>query len=68
MIDENLQVAATISAEMTNKVFVMSLGQVVNFGQLYRETIIDYKSKYFRDRTTVLLFTRYMIAIGKNIS
>lgn len=66
MIDENLQVAATISAEMTNKVFVMSLGQVVNFGKLYRDTIIDYKNKYFRDRTTVLLFTRYMIAIVNN--
>ena len=66
MIDENLQVAATISSEMTNKVFVLSLGQVVNFGHIYREAIVDYKSKYFRDRTTVLLFTRYMIAIVNN--
>ena len=66
MIDENLQVASTISSEMTNKVFVLSLGEVVNFGNLYREAIVDYKSKYFRDRTTVLLFTRYMIAIVNN--
>merc|ERR1719361_549155 len=50
MIDENLQVASTISSEMTNKVFVLSLGEVVNFGNLYREAIVDYKSKYFRDR------------------
>lgn len=66
MIDENLQVAATISSEMTNKVFVLSLGEVSNFGKLYRDAIIDYKSKYFRDRTTVLLFTRFMIAIVNN--
>jgi exocyst complex component 3 len=48
MIDENLQVAATISPELTNKVFALSLGEVANFGNLYREAIVDYKSKYFR--------------------
>ena len=58
MIDENLLVASTISGDMTNKVFVLSLKEVANFGRLYRDAIVDYKSKYFRDRTTVLLFTR----------
>lgn len=66
MIDENLQVAATISPEMTNKVFVLSLGQGVNFSRDYRDAIIKYKNEYFRDRTTVLYFTRYMIAIVNN--
>ncbi len=66
MIDDNLQVAATISPEMTNKVFAMSLKQVVNFSRDYRDAIVEYKSKYFRDRSTVLLFTRYMIAIVNN--
>ena len=66
MIDENLQVAATISPEMTNKVLVLSLTQGVNFSRDYRDAIIDYKNKYFRDRTTVLYFTRYMIAIVNN--
>ena len=58
MIDENLQVAATISPEMTNKVYAMSLGQAVNFSRDYRDAIIEYKSKYFRDRAKVMLFTR----------
>ena len=66
MIDENLQVANTISPEMTSKVLVLSLGQGVKFSRDYRDAIVDYKSKYFRDRTTVLYFTRYMIAIINN--
>ena len=66
MIDENLQVAATISNEITNKVFRLSLGEVVRFGHDYREAIVEYKSKYFRDRTSVLMYTRYMIAIVNN--
>ena len=55
MIDENLQVSATISPELTNKVFILSLGEVAKFGQLYRDAIVEYKNKYFRDRTTVRL-------------
>lgn len=66
MVDENLQVAATISLELTNKLLVRSLEQFINFSKDYRDAIVDYKSKYFRDRTTVLYFTRYMIAIVNN--
>lgn len=66
MIEENLQVAATISPELTNKVFVLSMGEVANFGLMYRDAIVEFKSRYFRDRTTISLFTQYMIALVNN--
>ena len=53
MVDENLQVAATISPELTNKVLTLSMGEVSQYGQMYRTSIIDYKTKYFKDRTAV---------------
>ena len=66
MIEENLQVAATISTELTNKVLALSMGEVANFGKVYRSSITDYKSKYFNDRNAIAMFTRYMIAIINN--
>jgi exocyst complex component 3 len=66
MIEENLQVAATISAELTNKVLALSLGEVANFGSMYRTNITEYKSKYFNNRNDITMFTRYMIAIINN--
>ena len=53
MMDENLQVASTISQELTSKVLVLSMNQVANFGQMYKNSVMDYKNKYFRDRTAV---------------
>ena len=53
MVDENLQVAATISPELVNKVLVLSMGEVSQYGQMYRTSIIEYKNKYFKDRTAV---------------
>ncbi len=53
MIDENLQVAATISPELINKVLVLSMDEVGKYGQMYRSSIIEYKNKYFKDRTAV---------------
>ena len=66
MIEENLQVAATISSELTNKVLALSMGEVANFGNVYRSSITDYKSQYFSDRNAISMFTRYMIAIINN--
>ena len=50
-----LQVAATISPELVNKVLVLSIGEVSKYGQLYRKAIIEYKNKYFKDRQAVSL-------------
>lgn len=66
MIEENLQVAATISPELTRKVLVLSMDEVAAFGTTYRARAADYKAKYFRDRSKISSFTRYTIAIVNN--
>ena len=53
MMDENLQVASTISPELTSKVLVLGINEVTNFGVMYKNAVGDYKNKYFRDRTAV---------------
>jgi len=66
MIDENLQVAQTISGELVNKVLLLSMEEVTRYGKMYKGSIIDYKDRYFKDRGTISRFTRYMIAIVNN--
>ena len=53
MIDENLQVAQTISAELVNKVLLLSMEEVARFGKMYKASIFDYKERYFKDRGAV---------------
>ena len=53
MIDENLQVAQTISAELVNKVLLLSMEEVARYGAMYRGSIVDYKDRYFKDRGAV---------------
>ncbi|CAB4069632.1 EXOC3 [Lepeophtheirus salmonis] len=66
MIDEHLQVAATISPELINKVMVLSMTEITNYGDMYQVEIQNYKNTYFNDRRTIHLFTRYMMAIVNN--
>lgn len=53
MIDENLQVAATISPKLVSKVLVLSMEEVGKYGGMYRSAIVDYKNRYFKDRAQV---------------
>ena len=53
MIDENLQVAQTISGELVNKVLLLSMEEVARYGKMYKGSIIDYKDRYFKDRGAV---------------
>ena len=66
MVDENLQVSATISPELVYKVLLLGIEQVTRYGTLYRLAIQEYKASYFRERSSLSLFTRYMIAIINN--
>ena len=36
------------------------------YGLMYRSAIQEYKASYFRERSSLSLFTRYMIAIINN--
>ncbi|KAL1508945.1 hypothetical protein ABEB36_003759 [Hypothenemus hampei] len=63
MINQNLEVSKTISEEITMKVLILSVDQVIKFRDSFREAIIDFKNKYFEDRKQVPYFTQYMIII-----
>merc|ERR1712112_693162 len=66
MVDENLQVSATISPELVYKVLLLGIEQVTMYSLMYRTAIQEYKASYFRERSSLSLFTRYMIAIINN--
>lgn len=63
MINQNLDVAKTISEEITLKMLILSVEQVIKFRDSFRDAIIEFKNKYFEDRKQVLYFTQYMIII-----
>ena len=66
MVDENLQVSATISQELVSKVMLLGIEQVTRFGHMYRAAVQEYKASYFKERSSLSQFTRYMIAIINN--
>ncbi|KAF5273381.1 hypothetical protein FQR65_LT04673 [Abscondita terminalis] len=82
MIDQNLQVTKTISNDLTNKVLMLSLEQIIKYGMSYKDAIVEFKNKHFEDRSQVCrtvitsnyyniclqvpFFTQYMITIVNN--
>lgn len=53
MIDQHLQVTNTIHSEFTFSALVLSIQQVTKYGQNYRQCIIEFKDKHFKDRSQV---------------
>ncbi|XP_014281696.1 exocyst complex component 3 [Halyomorpha halys] len=66
MIDQNLQVTKTIGQDLTDKALILSMKQVKQYGHLYRNAIVEFKTRHFEDRSQVLYFTHYMITIVNN--
>ena len=68
MVDQNLQVADTISQELTSKLFVRSLEQFICITQDYCSAIKTFQGYYFLDRSRMPpgQFTRFMVAIVNN--
>lgn len=66
MIAQNLQVTNTISSELTFKALVLSIKQVIKYGNNYRLGINEFKEKYFKDRSLVPFFTQHFITIVNN--
>lgn len=66
MIDQNLQVTATISKDITFKALVLSIEQVNRYGKMYRDGVIQFKNSHFSDRSRVAYFTHHMITIVNN--
>ena len=68
MVDQNLQVAETISQELTTKLFLRSLEQFICITKDYCGAIKTFKDYYFLDRSKMSpgQFTRFMVAIVNN--
>lgn len=57
MVDQHLQVTNTIHSEFTFSALVLSIQQITKYGYKYRESIIDFKEKHFKDRSQVMPFS-----------
>lgn len=68
MIDQNLQVAETVSRDLTFEALLLSFGQVSEYGRLYGSAVADFGTKHFEDRSKVPYFTQYMITVVNNCS
>ncbi|XP_055594451.1 exocyst complex component 3 [Uranotaenia lowii] len=66
MIDQNLQVTNTIHSDLTFNALMLSIQQVIKYGQNYRGAIIEYKERHFRDRSLAPFFTQHIITIVNN--
>lgn len=53
MIDQHLQVTNTIHSDFTFDALVLSIQQVTQYGLNYRQCIIEFKEKHFKDRSQV---------------
>ncbi|KAK2587600.1 hypothetical protein KPH14_003727 [Odynerus spinipes] len=66
MIDQNLQVTKTISSHLTAQALILCIEEVTKYGFMYRQAILEFKSKHFEDRSRVPYFTHHMITIVNN--
>lgn len=53
MVNQNLDVTNTIHSEFTFSALILSIRQVTKYGQSYRQSIIEFKDKHFKDRSQV---------------
>nr|CAG4640730.1 EOG090X03GO [Eulimnadia texana] len=66
MVEQNLQVSQTISDDLMYRSLKLGLEQIIQYGLLYRDAIVAFKTKHFEDRSQVPYFTHYMIATVNN--
>ncbi|GAB6023908.1 SNARE-binding exocyst subunit S6, variant 2 [Chamberlinius hualienensis] len=66
IIDQHIQVANTVSEELVHRILMLGMKQILQFAEMYRDAIVDFKTRYFEDRNKVKYFTHYMIAVVNN--
>lgn len=66
MIDQHLQVTNTIHSEFTFNALVLSIQQVRKYGINYRQCIVEFKERHFKDRSQLPFFTQHLITIVNN--
>lgn len=42
------------SQELTNNALLLSIEQLIKYGQDYKEAIVEFKNKHFEDRSQVM--------------
>ena len=55
MVEQNLQVSKTVSDALMMRALNLGLEQIIQYGLLYRDAIILFKSKHFEDRSLVFI-------------
>ncbi|KAK6623223.1 hypothetical protein RUM43_009075 [Polyplax serrata] len=66
IVNQNLEVARTVSQKLTDKVLLLSMEQAINFAKLYGEAILQLKNKHFADRSQNPFYTQHMISVVNN--
>ncbi|KAA0202992.1 hypothetical protein HAZT_HAZT003038 [Hyalella azteca] len=66
MVQQNIDVANTISPMVSHEVILCSLQQLKVFAERYRRAIMAYRDSYFADRSRIQYFTTYMIALANS--
>uniref|UniRef100_A0A2P2I4L7 Exocyst complex component 3-like n=1 Tax=Hirondellea gigas TaxID=1518452 RepID=A0A2P2I4L7_9CRUS len=66
MVQQNIDVANTISPMVSYEVVICSLQQLRQFADRYRAAIMAYRDSYFADRSQIQYFTTYMIALANS--
>ena len=56
----------SIKQELTFDSLILSIQQVAIYGQKYRQGIIEFKERHFKDRSQVPCFTQHVITIVNN--
>ncbi|XP_071941663.1 exocyst complex component 3-like [Antedon mediterranea] len=63
MIEQNMQVAAQISKDLTTKVLLLCVEVLQEFIEFYRSSIRTYKDKHMQDRSQPRHYFQYMVAV-----
>jgi len=66
MIQQTIEVAKTISKELTKKVVAACVDQMKEFLHKYADAMTSYKEDHFRDRTQPANYYTFMVAIINN--
>ena len=66
MIDQHLQVAKTVDQRLVNRVLIISMENLANFANQYKDAVSKLSASHFEDRQRYKYFTPYMIAIANN--
>lgn len=66
MLEQTLEVAKAVNNNMAMRCINLGLQKLLEFKNLYKETIENLKSKYFANRNTIKYFTLHMIACSNN--